>query len=145
MNILIVMAEPNSKGRMCRETAVQQITAALEEEDNEDILGVSGSSEFELSDEDGSTFVTPTLETGYSGTEATIGSTYSTDYESESEEEDESPLNISPSAPDSSLSASDRILWNRRDGDFWNSFSSPEGRYRTHNVIHTRLHTVASS
>ena len=35
-----------------------------------------------------------------------IGSTYSTDYESESEEEDESPPNISPLAPDTSLSAS---------------------------------------
>ena len=65
MNILIVMAEPNSKGRMCKETSLQQVTAALEEEDDEDILGGSGSSESELSDEDDPTYVTLTLETGY--------------------------------------------------------------------------------
>ena len=110
MNILNVMAEPNSKHRMCIETAVQQITAALEEEDDEDILGGSGNSESDLSDEDAPTYVASTLETGHSGTEVTIGSTYSTDYESESEEEDESSLNFSPSALDTSLSASDIIL-----------------------------------
>ena len=119
------MAEPNSKRRMCIETAVQQITAALEEEDDEDIFGGSGSSESDLSDEDDPTYVAPTFETGYSGTEVTIGSTYSTDYESESEEEDESPLNLSPSAPDTSLSASDRVLWIGKNGTFWNSSSSP--------------------
>ena len=139
------MAEPNSKHRMCIETAVPQITVALEKEDDKDILGGSGSSESDLSDEDDPTYVDPTLETGYLGTEVTIGSTYSTDYESENEEEDESSLNISPSAPDTSLSASDRILWTGKDGTFWNSSSSLEGRYRTHNVICTRLHTVASS
>ena len=90
------MAEPNSKRRMCIETAVQQINGALEEEDDEDILGGSGSSESDLSDENEPTYVAPTLETGYSGPEITIGSTYSTDCESESEEEHESPLNISP-------------------------------------------------
>ena len=145
MNILIVMVEPNSKHRKCIETAVQQITAALEEEDDEDILGGNGSSKCDLSDEDDPTYVAPTFETGYSGTEVTIGSTYSTNYESESEVKDENPLNISPSAPDTLLSASDRILWTGRDGTFWNSSSSPEGRYRTHNVIRSRLHTVASS
>ena len=129
---------------MCIETAVQQITAALEEEDDKDILGRSGSSESDLSDEDNPTYVAPTLKTGYSGTKVTIGSRYLTDYESESEEEDESPLNISPSAPDTSLSAFNRILQTGKDGTFWNSSSSPEGRYRSHNVIHTRLHTVAS-
>ena len=117
----------------------------MEEEGHEGILGGSGSSKSDLSDEDDPTYVAPTLETGYSGTEVTIESTYSTDYESESEEEDESPLNISPSAPDTSLSASDGILWTGKDGTFWNSSSSPEGRYRSHNVIRTRLHTVASS
>ena len=34
MNILSVIAEPNSKRRMCIETAVQQITATLREEDD---------------------------------------------------------------------------------------------------------------
>ena len=135
MNILSVMVEPNSKRRMCIKTAVQQITAALKEEDDENIFGGSGSCESDLSDEDGPTYVAPTFETGYSGTEVTIGSTYSNDYESESEEEDERFLNISPSAPDTSLSASDRILWTGKDGTFWNSSSSPEWRYRTHNVI----------
>ena len=139
------MAEPNGKRRMCIETAVQQITVALEEKDDEDVLGRSGSSESDLSDEDDPTYVAPTLETGYSVTEVTIGSIYSTDYESESEEEDESPLNLSPSAPNTSLSASDRILRTGKDGTFWNSSSSPKGRYRTHNVIRTKLHTVASS
>ena len=139
------MAEPTHKRGMCIETVVQQITAALEEEDDEDIFGGSGSSESDLSDEENPTYVAPTLETGYSGTEVTIKSKYSADYESESLEEDESPLNISPSAPDTSLSASDRIFWTGKDGTFWNSSSFPEGRYRTHNVIRTRLHTVASS
>ena len=50
------MAEPNSKRRMCIETAVQQITAAFEEEDDEDILSGSGSSESDLSDEDDPTY-----------------------------------------------------------------------------------------
>ena len=45
------MAEPNSKCRMCIERAVQQITAALEEENDEDILGGSGSSESDLCSE----------------------------------------------------------------------------------------------
>ena len=111
MNILSVMAEPNSKHIMCIETAVQQITTALEEEDDKDILVWSGSSESDLSDEDDLTYVAPTLETSYSDTEVTIGSTYSTDYESETEEEDKSSLNISLSAPLTSLSASNRILW----------------------------------
>ena len=96
------MAEPNSKRRICIETAVQQITAALEEEDDKGVLGRSGSSESDLSDEDDPTYVAPTLETGYSGTKVTIGFTYSTDYESECEEENESLLNLSPSAPDTS-------------------------------------------
>ena len=103
---------------MCIETAVQKISAALEEEDDEDILGGRGNSESDLSDEDDPTYLTPTLETGNSGTKVTIGSTYSTDYESESEEEDESPLNISPSAPNISLSAFDRILCTEKDGAF---------------------------
>ena len=118
MNLLSVMAERNSKHRMCIETAVQQITADLEEEDDEDIFGGSGSRESDLLDEDDPTYVVPTLETGYLGAEVTIGSTSSTDYESESEEEDESLLNISSSAPDASLSASDRILWTGKDGTF---------------------------
>ena len=112
---------------MCIVTTVQQITAALEEEDDEDILGGSRSSESDLSDEDDPTYVAPTLETDYSGTEVVIGSTYVKDYKSESEE-DESALNISPSAPDTSLSASDRIFWTEKDGTFRNSSSSPEGR-----------------
>ena len=143
-NILSVITETNNKRRMCIETAMQQITAALKEDDK-NILGGSGSSESDLSVEDDPTYAAPTLETVYSGTVVTTGSTHSTDYESESEEEDESPLNISPSVHDTSLSASDRILCTGKDGTFWNSSSSPEGRYRTHNVIHTRLHTVASS
>ena len=145
MNILSIMAEPNSKRRMCIETAVQQIIAALEEEDDEDIPGGSGTSESDLSDEDDPTYVAPTLETGFSGTKVTIGSTYSTDQESESEEEDASPLNILPTAPDTLLSASDRILLTGKDETFWNSSSSPKGRYRTHNVICTRLHNIESS
>ena len=43
------------------------------------------------------------------------------------------------------MSVSDRILWTGKDGTFWKSSSSPEGRYRTHNVIRTRSHIVASS
>ena len=112
---------------MCIATAVQQITAALEEEDDEDILGGSGSSESDLSDEDYPTYRAPTLETDYSGTEVVIGSTYVKDYISESEE-DESPLNISPSAPGTLWSASDRIFWTGKDATFRNSSSSPEGR-----------------
>ena len=61
MNTLGLMAEPDSKRRMCIETAEQQITAALEEEDDEDILGWSGSSESDFSNKDG-----PTLCSSYS-------------------------------------------------------------------------------
>ena len=65
MNIFSVMAEPNSKPRMCIETAGQQITSALEEEDDEDILGGSRGSESDILDKDDPTYVAPTLETGY--------------------------------------------------------------------------------
>ena len=61
-----------------------------------DIFGGSESSESDFSDEDDPTYVAPTLETRYLGTKVTIGSTYSTDGESECEEEDKSPLNILP-------------------------------------------------
>ena len=44
------MAEPNSKCRMCIETALQQIMAAVHEEDDEDIVGESGKSKSDLSD-----------------------------------------------------------------------------------------------
>ena len=57
----------------------------MEEEDDKDILGGSRSSESDLSDEDDPTYVASTHENGYSGTEVTVGFTYSTDYESESE------------------------------------------------------------
>ena len=140
------MAEPNSKRKMCIETAVQQIMAAVEEEDDEDIVGESGSSESHQSDKNDPTYVTLTTKTRYSETEVVrIGSTYSNDYESESEEDDENLLDISPSAPDNSLPTFDTILRTRKDGTFWSSSLSPEGRCRTHNVICTRLYTVASS
>ena len=139
------MAEPNSKHRMCIETAVQQIMVAMEE-DNEDIVGESGSSESDLSDKNDPTYVTPTIKTCYSETKVVmIGSTHLTDYESESEEEDKNPLDISPSTPNTLLLTSSRILWTRKDGTFWSSYSSPKGRRRTHYVICTTLHTVASS
>ena len=123
----------------------QKQQTTKKEKDDEDILGGNGSSESDLLDEDDPTYVAPILETGYSGTEVTIGSTYSADYKSESEEEDEGPLNILPLVPNTSLSASDRILWTGKNETFWNSSSSPEKRCRTHNVICTRLHTVTLS
>ena len=63
-----------------------------------------------------------------------------TDYESESKEkeEDDTPPDTSPSAPD-------RNLWTEKDATFWSSSSAPKGRFRTHNVIRTKVHTVQSS
>ena len=125
---------------------MQQIMAAVEEVNDEDIVGESGSSESDFSDKNDPSYVAPTIKTRYLETEVVmIGSTYSTDYKSESEEEDENPLDISPSALDTSLPTSDRTLWTGKDGTFWSSSSSPEGRCRTHNVDRTRLHMVASS
>ena len=94
------MTEPNSKRKMCIETVVQQIMVVVEKEDDEDIVVESGSSEPDLSHKNDPTYVAPIIKTRYSETEVvTIGSTHSTDYESESEEKDKNPLDISPSAP----------------------------------------------
>ena len=101
------MAEPNSKCSMCIKTALQQIMTAVKEEDIEDIVGDSESSESDLSDKNDSTHVAPTIKTRYSETNVIIVSTYSTDYEIKSEEEDKNPLDNSPSAPDTSLPTSD--------------------------------------
>ena len=120
--------------------------AAGEEEDDEDIVGESESSESDLSDKNDPTYVAPTIKTCYSEIEViTIVSTYSTDYELESEEEYENPLDFSPSVPDTSLPTSDRIFWTGKDAIFWSLSSFLEKRCRTHNVIRTRLHSVASS
>ena len=79
---------------------------------DEDIVGKSGRSESDLSDKNDPNYAAPTIKTRYLETELiTIGSTYSTDYESESEEEDDNTLDISPSAPDTLLPTSDRIFW----------------------------------
>ena len=99
------------------------------EEDNKEIVGESESSESDLLDKNDSIYVAPTIKIRYSETEVvTIVSTYLNDNESESEEEDEDPLNISLSAPDTSLPTSDRILRTGKDGTFWSSSSSHKGR-----------------
>ena len=125
---------------------MQQIMDAVEKEDDKDIVGESGSSESDLSDKNNSIYVAPTIKIRCSETEVvTIESTYLNDYESESEKEDENPLDISLSAPNTLLPTSDKILWTGKDGTFRSSSSSPEGRCITHNVICTKLHTVAAS
>ena len=48
---------------MCIETAVEQIIAAVEEEDDIDIVGESGSSESNFSDKNDLTYVAPTIKT----------------------------------------------------------------------------------
>ena len=79
-------------------------------------------------------YVAFALETCYSDHEAVVGPLYFTDYQSE-EEEDET-------LPDILLSASDRNLWTRKDVTFWSSSSSLEGRFRSHNIIRTKVQTV---
>ena len=65
---------------MSIEKTVQKIMAAVEEEDDKDIVGESGSSESDLSDKDNPTYVAPIIKFSYSETKVvTIGSTYSTD------------------------------------------------------------------
>ena len=120
------------------ETVVKQVTEPIEEEENCDIFRVSKSRIFSnLWDKDDPTYVVSALETCYSDNEAVVGPLYFTDYESE-EEEGETLPNISPSA-------SDRNLWTRKDVTFWSSFSSLEGRFRSHNIIRTKLQTFQSS
>ena len=53
---------------------------AMNEDDDDDIFVVSGSSESDLSDKDDSTYIATALET-YLDNEAVIGPLYSTDYE----------------------------------------------------------------
>ena len=70
----------------------------IKEGDNDSIFGMSGSGESDLSDEHDRTYVVPALETCFSHNEAMIRPLHSTDYKSESEEEN-IPRNTSPSAP----------------------------------------------
>ena len=85
-------------------------------------------------------------------TEARIHSYYSTDSGSESGEEDVDIFNDLPTASSHSSATSDSIstmpAMNTRtgkDGSVWSSSSSPKGRFRSHNIIHTRLHRVSKS
>ena len=48
------------------ETVLQQVIEAMEEEDDDNIFGVSGSSESHFLDKDDSTYVIPALEICYS-------------------------------------------------------------------------------
>ena len=134
LNITNIMA--NSNRQLSIETVAQQVMETMKEEYYDDIFGVSGTSESDLSDKDDPTCV-PALKTCYSDNEALIGSLYSTDYELESKEEETLP-DLSPAAPE-------RNIWSGKDETFWSSWSFPEGRFRTRNVICTKIHTVQSS
>ena len=52
---------------------VQQVIEAMKEKDDYDVFGVNENSESDLSNEDDSTYVVPTLETCYLDTETVIG------------------------------------------------------------------------
>ena len=69
------------------ETVVQQVMEAMEEEDDDNILRVSESSESNLSDEDDMTYVAPALESCYLDNKVVIGPLYSTNHKSESEKD----------------------------------------------------------
>ena len=75
-----------------------------------------------------------------------------TNSESESVDEDEDSFNALPTTSSDScaisgfsLTLSDLITRTGKDGTVWSSFSAPQGKIRSHNIINTRLHGVRAS
>ena len=75
-----------------------------------------------------------------------------TDYESESEDEDENSFKAllttftdSSATSGFSLTPSDLNIRMGKNGTVWSSFSSPHGRIRSHNTTNTRFHGVRAS
>ena len=146
------MANSNRNDGMNIERAVQQIM----EEDDEEIYRENENSDSDVSDDDDDvldpTYAPSILDAYHYDTDARIHSYYSTDSGSESGEEDEDIFNDLPTASSHSSATSDSLstmpAMNTRtgkDGSVWSSSSSPQGRFRSHNIIHTRLHRVSKS
>ena len=143
------MAESTRIRGMNVERTVEQILNAMEDDD-EEIHRETENSDFYFSDEGYQINTPPSLGSHYSDTEAVIPCL--TDSVSESEDEDEDSFNALPTtSTDSSatsgfwLTPSDLNTRTGKDGTVWSSFSSPQGRMRSHNIINTRLHGVCAS
>ena len=125
------------------ERTAEQVLNAMEDDD-EEIYKETENSDSDFSDEVYHINTPSSLGSHYSDTEAVIPCL--TDSESESEDEDEDSFNALPTtSTDSSLTPSDLNTRTGKDGTVWNSFSSPQGRIRSHNIINTRLHGVRAS
>ena len=143
------MAESKRKRSMDAERAAQLIMHTTEEDD-EEIYRENDNSDSDFSDDDDSTYAPSTLETQYSDNEAMIQSLYSTDSGSESEEEEDNPSNVLPATSHDSSTTLDSSSPHSetrtgKDGTVFSASSRPQGRFRSHNVIRTRLHRVSVS
>ena len=149
MQTIIVMAVSTGIRGMNVERTVEQILNEMEDDD-EEIYRETENSDSNFSDEDYQINTPPSLGSHYSDTEAVIPCL--TDSESESEDEDEDSFHALPAtSTDSSatsgfsLTPSDLNTLAGKDGTVWSSFSSPQGRFSSHNIINTRLHRVRAS
>ena len=134
---------------MDAERAAQLIMHATEKNDKE-IYRENDNSDADFSDDDDSTYAPSTMETQYSDNEAMIQFLYSTDSGSESEEEENNPSNLLPTTSHDSSTTLDfssphSETRTGKDGTVWSASSRPHGRFRSHNVIRTRLHRVSAS
>ena len=143
------MAESTGIRGVNVEKTVEQILNAMEDDDKE-IYRETEISNFDFSDEDYQINTPPSLGSHYSDTEAVIPCL--TDSESESEDEDEDSLNALPTtSTDSSatfgfsLTPSNLNTGTGKNGTVWSSFSSQQGRIRSHYIINARLHGVCAS
>ena len=94
MNIKSIITNSN------RKLSMETVAQSMKEENNDDFFRISGGNESKFSNKDDSTYVVPALETCYSDNEAVIKPLHLIDYQSESEEEDETFPDTSPSATD---------------------------------------------
>ena len=145
------MVNSNRNDGMNIERAVQQTM-----EEDEEIYRENENSDSDVSDDDDDvldpTYALSILDAYHYDTEARIHSYYSTDSGSESGEKDEDIFNDLPTASSHSSATSDSLSTmpamntrTEKDGSVWSSSSSPQGRFRSHNIIHTRLHRVSKS
>ena len=147
------MPNSNRNDGMNIERAVQQIM----EEDDEEIYRENKNSDSDVSDDDDDvldpTYAPSILDAYHYDTEARIHSYYST-YSGSESGEDEDIFNDLPTASSHSSATSDSLSTinkkkkntrTGKDGSVWSSSSSLQGRFRSHNIIHTRLHRVSKS
>ena len=121
------------------ERTVEQILNA-NEDDHEEIYRKTENSDSDFSDEDCQINTSPSLGSHYFDTEEVIPCL--TDSESESEDEDEDSFNALPTTSTESsatsgfsLTPSDLNTRTGKEGIVWSSFSSPQGRIRSHNIV----------